>query len=57
MKTVKVAQVKTFATAHVVIRTAQGRKVFDMDMPGCSITITTPPDAEIRVFDPVRDGR
>jgi hypothetical protein len=57
MKTVKVAQVKTFATAHVVIRTAQGRKLFDMDMPGCRITITTPPDAEITVFDPVRDGR
>ena len=49
MKTVKILQVKTEAAAHVVIRSRTGRKLFDIYLPGVSITIAIPPDAEIKV--------
>ena len=45
----KVVQLKTKASAHVVIRNGAGRKLFDMDIPGVTVTITVPLDAEIKV--------
>ncbi len=49
MKTVRVVQVKTDAAAHVVIRSRAGKKLFDIYLPGVSITIAIPADAEIKV--------
>ena len=49
MKTAKVLRVKTEAAAHIVIRNGAGKKLFDIDLSGVSITVTVPPDGEIRV--------
>jgi hypothetical protein len=49
MKTVKVVQLKTSAMAHLVIRNGAGKKLFDLDLPGVSITVTVPSDAEIQI--------
>jgi hypothetical protein len=49
MKTAKVLQVKTEAAAHVTIRNGAGKKLFDMDLPGVSITVAVSADAEIKV--------
>jgi hypothetical protein len=49
MKTAKVLQVKTEAAAHVVIRNAAGRKLFDMTMPGLTLVVAVSADAEIKV--------
>ena len=46
---VKAVQVKTEAAAHIVIRNGAGKKLFDIDLSGVSITVTVPSDAEIRV--------
>jgi hypothetical protein len=51
MKTAKVLQVKTEAVAHIVIRNGAGKKLFDLDLSGVSITVTVPPDAEINRDD------
>ena len=52
--TVKVAQIKTKAMTHVVVRNLEGHKLFDMDIRGVAISVTTPSDAEISIFDPDR---
>jgi hypothetical protein len=49
MKTTKVLRVKTETAAHIVIRNGAGKKLFDIDLSGVSITVTIPPDGEIRV--------
>ena len=50
MKTFKVLRVKTEAAAHIVVRNAKGRKLFDMDVQqGVTIVIAVPVDAEIKV--------
>jgi hypothetical protein len=49
MKIAKVLRVKTKAAAHVVIRNESGNKLFDIYLPGVSVTLAVPPDAEIRV--------
>ena len=49
MKTVKVLRVKTEAMAHVVIRNKAGKKLFDIYLPGVSVTLAVPSDAEIRI--------
>jgi len=49
MKTAKALQVKTETAAHIVIRNGTGRKLFDIELPGVSLTVTVPSDAEIRV--------
>ncbi len=49
MKTAKVVQLKTEAAAHIVIRNGAGKKLFDMDLPGVSITIAVPAEAEIKI--------
>lgn len=52
MKTVKVLRIKTKAAAHIVLRNGAGKKLFDIDLPGVSITITVPLDAEIQQGEP-----
>ena len=49
MKTAKVLRVKTEAAAHVVIRNAAGKKLFDMYIHGVIIAIAVPKDAEIQI--------
>jgi hypothetical protein len=49
MSEFRVVQLKTSATAHVVIRNGVGKKLFDLDLSGASITVTVPADGEIRV--------
>ncbi len=49
MKTAKVLRVKTKAAAHIVLRSGAGKKLFDLDLPGVSITVTVPSDGEIQV--------
>ena len=49
MKKFKVMQLKTELDAHIVIRTAKGRKIFDMWISGVSITVAAPVVAEIKV--------
>lgn len=46
-ETVKAVQVKTEATVDIVIRNGGGRKLFDMNVPGVTVTITAPLNAEI----------
>ena len=53
-ETVKVVQLKTKASAQIVVRNAKGRKLFDMDIHGVTVTITTPLNAEIKI-EPDRD--
>ena len=54
MTSAKVLRLKTEAAAHIVIRNGAGKKLFDIDLPGVSITVTVPSDAEIGV-DPKED--
>jgi len=49
MKTAKVLRVKTETAAHIVIRSGTGKKLFDIELSGVSITVTVPPDEEIKV--------
>lgn len=49
MKTVKVLQVKTETAAHMVIRNGAGKNLFEIELSGVSITVTVPPDGEIKV--------
>ena len=49
MKTAKVLRVKTEAAAHVVIRNAAGKKLFDIYLPGVSIGVAVPLNAEIQI--------
>jgi hypothetical protein len=49
MKTAKVLRVKTEAAAQIVIRNGTGKKLFDIELPGVSLTVTVPSDAEISV--------
>jgi hypothetical protein len=49
MSKFKVVQLKTQATAHVVIRNGAGKKLFDIDLSGVSVAVTVPSDAEIQV--------
>lgn len=51
-KTVKAAQLKTESKARVVIRDGAGHKLFEIDIHGVSIAVTTPLGTEIAVFDP-----
>jgi hypothetical protein len=56
MKTaMKVLRVKTDAISQIVIRNGAGKKLFDIDIPGVSITITVPPNEEIEV-EPKSNG-
>jgi hypothetical protein len=45
----KVLQLKTEAIAHVVIRNRAGKKLFDIYLPGVSVTLAVPSDAQIRI--------
>ena len=49
MKTFKVLRIKTEAAAHIVVRNAKGRKLFDLYVSGISITVAVPMDAEIKI--------
>ena len=49
MKTAKVLRVITEATAHIVIRNGAGKRLFDINMLGVSITVTAPSGAGIKV--------
>jgi len=53
---VKVVQLKTRSTAHVVLRNGAGHKLFDMDIHGVCVTVTTSLDAEIKV-DPDSESK
>jgi hypothetical protein len=48
MKTARVLRIKTKAKAHIVIRNGAGKKLFDLDLPRVSITVTVPSDGEIQ---------
>jgi len=45
----KVLQIQTSSDTHLVVRNAAGRKLFEVDLPGVTIVITVPADAEIKV--------
>jgi hypothetical protein len=47
--TVKAVRLKTEAMAHLVIRNCTGHKLFDMNIPGVTVTITTPLNATIEI--------
>jgi hypothetical protein len=49
MKTSKVLRVKTKAAAHIVLRNGAGKKLLEIYLPGVSVTLAVPPDAEIRI--------
>ena len=49
MSKFRVVQIQTTASAHLVVRNANGRKLFDIDIHGVTVTITTPLNAEIRI--------
>jgi hypothetical protein len=49
MSAFKVMQLKTEATAHVVVRNRAGKKLLDIYLPGVSISLAVPSDAEIKV--------
>ena len=57
MKISKVLRVKTEADSHIVVRNRAGKKLFDLDLPGVSVTLVVPPDAEIRVDSGSRKPR
>jgi len=48
---VRAMQLKTSSTAHVLIRNGDGQKLFEMDIHGVCIAVTTPLAAEI-IVDP-----
>jgi hypothetical protein len=56
MSEFRVMQLKTSATAHVVIRNGAGKKLFDIDLSGVSITVAVSADANIQV-DGVKNGK
>jgi hypothetical protein len=47
--TFRVVQIQTKASANIVVRNAKGRKLFDMDIDGVPITVTTPLAAKIQI--------
>ena len=49
MSKFKAMRVKTKTAAHVTIRNRAGRKLFDLDVLGVSITVAVPPDTEIQI--------
>jgi len=49
MKTAKVLQVRTDAITHVVIRNGKGKKLFEINLLGVSITVAVSADAELRI--------
>jgi hypothetical protein len=49
MKTFKVLRVRTAAEAHIVVRNAKGRKLFDLYVSGISITVAVPMGAGIKI--------
>lgn len=50
-------QLKTQSTTNVVIRDASGKKIFDLDLAGCSIEVAVPPGAEIQITPPPEETR
>ena len=55
---VQVVQIQTAASAgvtQIVVRNGAGKKLFDMDIPGGTIVIAVPLDAEIKI-EPDRRG-
>jgi hypothetical protein len=53
--TFRVVQIQTAASAVIVVRNANGRKLFDMEIHGVTISVAVPLDAEIQV-DPKSSG-
>lgn len=49
MSKFRVVLIKTTRSTHVVVRNAKGRKLFDMDIPGVTLTLSVPLDAEITI--------
>jgi len=45
----KVLRLKTDANSHIVVRNRVGKKLFEIDLPGVSVTFAVPQDAEIQV--------
>jgi hypothetical protein len=45
----RVVQIQTKASADILVRNAMGRKLFDMNIPGVSVTVAVPPDAKIKI--------
>jgi hypothetical protein len=53
--TFRVVQIQTRASADIVVRNAKGRKLFEINLPGVSVTVTIPTDGEIKI-EPDRRG-
>ena len=47
--TTKVLQVKTDAQTQLVVRSATGHKLFDIDLLGVTVTFSVAQDAEIKI--------
>jgi hypothetical protein len=45
----KVVHIQTTATTHIVIRNGAGKKLFDMDLSGVSVTVGVPSAADIKI--------
>ena len=45
----RVVQIQTKASADIVVRNGKGRKLFEMNLPGVSVAVTVPTDAEIKI--------
>lgn len=47
--TTKVLQIKTESPTHIVVRNSQGYKIFEVNLPGVTVTVAVPSEAEIKV--------
>ena len=47
--TFRVVQIQTKASADILVRNAKGRKLFEMNISGVTVTITTPMNAGITI--------
>lgn len=54
--TKKVLQVKTSAQTKLVVRSSTGRKLFDIDSLGVTVTFAVPKDADIKLKPRPQEG-
>ena len=53
----KVVQIQTQAAAQVLIRNRAGKKLFEIDVAGVSITVAVSPDVEIKIEPDLHRGQ
>ena len=49
MSEFRAVQIQTTAPTQIVVRNANGKKIFDMEIHGVTVTVTTTQDAEINI--------